>query len=257
MNSDEWFALNVLIPTLGGMSQFIQSVDPSVLDTARKRPTFSTLSSDVVCHILSFTLLSDTRNVRSVCSQWAAQTRKQLFWIPRIKAAKASFVGEADVITAISLFDTFNSPIKEALRDQVEWLFRKEWLRVELHSSKDLIVCRKTNHNTAYEEWIRNGNLVERTWFESSSPDRYEGKLISVLTLGRLRRVEQDDINKAYVRYLVMHFENGDIYEGEGLYETAKWYAHGTGKWIFADGHVLEGEMVACRDEPRYKKRRI
>jgi len=264
MNDDkEWFILNVLIPSLGGVDAFIDSVDPATLAYAKKRPTFATLPNDVVGSILSHTDLRDVRSVRKVCRQWAGETRKSLFWMKKIEAVKLLMIEwKSNSVAAIMAFNTFNSPFQETLRDQVEWLFHwNSWVDIS-PNKKCIIVTRRTSHSTAYEEWYDTitNKCKEVKWFETQlgHPFDYYGKYVCKSDCISIRYLETLKYDCPTVKRLVQHFKNGDTYDGTGIYITkdAKdhYFAHGDGKWTFADGSELEGEMVACRGEPRFKR---
>ncbi len=275
MDEAEWFLNTVLVPTFDGASAFLYALEAGPhdavikqIEAARKRPCFASMSHDVIRHILSFTTLSDTRTIMRVCKKWYEQTRLPLFWAKHILCAKqkaiAAFVPnhsitrEAD-IAAIYAFDTFASPVPETLRDQVEWVFRMRWLHLE-HSAedRDAVVVRKTARKTCYEEWRNplDNKLHECTWFESSSFS-YEGKMVTVSPNDvKFRRIEVDHAQSLIATRIIFRMPDDSIFDGQGLNisETGdtKYRPHGNGKWIFADGTVLEGECVAYKGEPRF-----
>lgn len=99
--------------------------------------------------------------------------------------------------------------------------------------------------------------MEERKWFHSAYDSwRCSGKYVSKSDHEMIRYVEFDHYTDDKITRLVRHYENGDIYDGEGLRLPSKELVpHGSGKWTFADdGSILEGEMVAWRGEPRFKR---
>jgi hypothetical protein len=215
-----------------------------------------------------------------VCKQWYNASRKPLFWAERIKEKKRQYLNSKRIFlhikekrAAVDTFDTFGSIVSETFRDQLEWLFRKGWF--DLSYGDDVIkhedctfqshinVTRRTNHNTCYEErTFYDGQLAAKVWFQTGDigfdiNGRFIGDYMWQYGIKHLETTSSE--KKANI--LRYNFENGDIFEGQGIRSSAEvdgriWYLpHGDGVWKFADGTTLAGEMVACKGAPRYPDR--
>ena len=106
---------------------------------------------------------------------------------------------------------------------------------------------------------IDNNKFHESSWFEAKGFD-YNGKMISIGAKHlKYHRIEIDCPDALVATRIIRAYPNGDIFDGSGIRESSadSFLPHGNGKWTFFDGSILEGEMIACRGEPRYKKRKI
>lgn len=118
-------------------------VDLSEFDVVKAVPV------DLLPFILGYTALSDTLSVMLVCRAWYAATQKHHFWSRRIQRKKEETIsrlasGEEHFGDFILRFNTFFHP-EESLRQQVEWLFRDDWLYVDDDSSWTIDVFRLTH----------------------------------------------------------------------------------------------------------------
>ncbi len=256
--SDEWFVIHVLIPTAGGIGPFLTNgFTPELLAYARKRPTLSMLSNDVVGLILSHTRLEYTLPIMCVCKQWYNESRKSTFWKERIVKKLISLRKDFG-IAVYRGFNTFQSPVKETLREQVEWVFRdKSWVIFEYSVPEDdHIISRKTHLNTWYEEWLEKTRhtFTERKWIKSTDGKSNLYKLSTEMAVQLLNGdyFRIDGVKSLIAKELIHFYPNGDKFEGSGLLIDRRYEPHGNGKWTFADGTILEGEMIACRGKPRY-----
>ena len=273
--SNEWL-LQQLALYFGGQEQLIQQLPQSVVDYIKHGKTFYSLPMDLVASILSYISLRDVRNVRSTCILFAQAMRKQHFW-HRLIAQKLEQIITLDVkakmyANAIRKFNTFECPVPETLRDQVEWIFRKKWYHIFCNESASSPNCihfdRTTWKDTNLSNKISlNLSTLSICWYESSDfndldgerhqignhPDEFEYLIISD------KKILAKDRVKKY----------NAVYEGQYTLDNENIFQrHGDGKWTFDDGSVLEGKGVAHMGEPRFvlekeewesvvKKRRI
>ncbi len=256
--SDEWFVINVLIPTAGGIGPFLTNgCTPELLAYARKRPTLSTLSDYVIGLILSHTRLEYTLPIMCTCKQWYNESRKSTFWKARI-VKKLMSIRTDFGIAVYSGFNTFQSPVKETLREQVEWVFRdKSWVLFEYSVPEDdYIISRKTHLNTCYEEWLEKTRhtFITRKWMILQAGKSVSYNFATEMVVQHLNGdyFKINSFNSPIAKELIRFYPNGDKFEGSGLLIGNIYEAHGNGKWTFADGTILEGEMIACRGKPRF-----
>ena len=91
---------------------------------------FAYLQLDVVCHILSFTNLTDSFRVSSVCKRWHQAFLTPRFWYGRItdwilKYLAANVDNKIDH-SLIPIFARANFKCHlETLKEQTSWLFKK------------------------------------------------------------------------------------------------------------------------------------
>lgn len=268
MEDPKWL-LSLVVARLdeAACRDLIAKADQEVVAAMIEDMPFSRVPNDILCKILSFTPRADTLKVMCVCKKWYQQTRKPLFWMPRIEAVKETTVRARGgsrqeewfkVIPAFLTFDTFASPVKETLQDQLQWLWKPELVRFGC-TGETARLYRRTVRDTVYEEQrcLSDNTVTGRVWFKSTTTD-YDKEMVAVFgEMYALRRLEVETHRAAIARHIARHTRYG-VFEGQGLLLQAKgssqkmYLPHGNGKWTFKDGSILEGEMVACKGEPRY-----
>ncbi len=259
MSEDEWL-LAIIVAELGAKA-VLNHMPAKLIANARKRPTITSFGITELAHILSFTYTADTLSIMLVCKQWHAATRRQHFWAKRIERAKKAYLSKGnfkkDPTAVVMAFDTFSSPVVETLRDQTEWVFRKLWIKsCFLSKTGQLTVRRRTNVSTCLCQFSNtDGMMMVRSWMKADGFENNGVHISEKLQNGNvIMRIERPTgISKSGT--MCGHTENGH-YNGEGREEGSTFLPHGTGKWTFEDGEILEGKGVAFHGEPRmpYKK---
>ena len=221
---------------------------------------FYSLPLDIVASILSNISLKDIRRVRSTCVLFAQAMRKQHFWhrliAQKLKQIIASNEKYKKYAVALEKYNTFESPVAENLREQVEWIFRKDWYTVfhgpSAASLKHVHFDRKTwkSTNLSNKFLVDTTTLVSVCWYESKNFNELDGDSHSI---GK-HPAEFDYCIVAEKKIIgKWKTKKGTVYEGQFILdEEKKFVEHGDGKWTFHDGTVLEGSGVAHMGEPRY-----
>ncbi len=216
-----------------------------------------------LAHILSFTLDADTFNVMLTCKQWYLATRMRHFWYKRIDRAKDVIISaNKSFALSVRAFDTFNSPIAETLRQQVEWTrFPLKWTAIDttkFHSeiTRYPTVSRRTHTNTCVEQIFgKDGVMDYRLWYETDEKFRGVGKLVREATRAwdpaiRLEYEDYSNLNKSVS--IILKTQHG-VFDGRAKKIGVLLQPHGAGKWTFDDGEILEGSDVAYEGEPKKK----
>ncbi len=225
--------------------------------------------------ILSFTGNADTFNVVLVCKQWFKATRLRHFWNKRIERAKEEIIShrcwlDAHRKLAVKAFDTFNSPVAETLRQQVEWTLRSHatgWINIcstkfNVDPTLYISVLRKTHAKTCIEQLVHPaGTISYRVWFESGEFwFEAAGKFVREATCAwdpaiRLSyNVYDHETERGAI--ITLKTEHG-VYEGQAKLMDRLLQPHGAGKWSFEDGEILEGPDVAFEGVPKFSSKKL
>lgn len=246
-----------------GAKAVLSYIPTNIIEHARKRPTFASFGVTELAHVLSFTYIADTLSVMLVCKQWYAATQRQHFWLKRIERAKRAFLSShnftQDPTAAVMAFDTFSSPVAETLRCQIEWLFATNWLMSFIIRKTGQETVRRITHlSTCVCQFYIDKTTLVRSWMKSIG-FHHAGLYISeTLRNGSVVSRMERPTASSMTGTLCGQTEHGH-YNGEGIEIGDGFHPHGTGKWTFDDGEVLEGPGVAFEGEPRmpYKKLKL
>jgi hypothetical protein len=269
MNDPKWL-LTCVIEKLSAdqCKELLAHAPQAVVASIVESMPFSSIPADIVCMILSFTPRKDTRAMMLVCKHWYEQTKKPLFWGSRINEAKRALClkySNFKFKASVDSFDTFACPVKETLQDQLQWVWRLDYISFCQHSGSKSIsamrrMYRRTARRTVYEEQrVDADNSLYLSAAFASDTTAYSKNLVFVLASDAVlgaQRIEMDRFEDNVVKRIVHTSEFG-LFDGQGIdvdtdAEWRKYVPHGNGKWTFKDGSVLEGEMVACKGKPRY-----
>ncbi len=202
--------------------------------------------TDLLAKVLGYTTLPDTLPVMRTCKRWYVSTQSRTFWRKRISD---KIWKDYRSIKCIELFDPF-CIVKETLREQLEWLFRRGWIFSVTDRNNDYCIVRKIDddHQVSmdkldmkYPRISKMSPLIDEYWF----PQNNEG----VKWSNRIRLI----VNGIFVtRNTIWIASDGAKFEGGATLDAEKYIVpHGDGKWTFPDGTILEGVGVAWMGEPR------
>lgn len=212
---------------------------------------FNDLPLDLTVHILSYIQLKDIRNVIRVCKLFYQCMFKPHFWTKHIERTFGTIAGG---FKYVQYFSTFKSPVKETLREQVEFNFRNGWL-VLICGHPYTFIIRKTylGHSLRHtlNENMELQNCVicvldDKYKFAKGSTNIAECVNNSKWFFWNIQKWGEPGLGK-------LKYEKYGLYEGEIAPKIVgnDYEAHGSGKWTFHDGTILEGEGVAWYGEPR------
>jgi hypothetical protein len=190
--------------------------------------TLTDLPLDVIALVLSYCPLNNVKNcmlISKKCHE-AITTRKH-FWNRHIQQ-KLKFSIDPKYI---GLYDTFI--IKMTLREQHEWLFRKDWFKID-NDTKYYVIRRKDFNNECYEVIIdiKNCKLYAIQYYTS-----YEFNW----KYGICKFYSLDIELTSPVKY--MKLKKGICIEGELIFDGSSWKGevndnnlpHGKGVWKYKD----------------------
>jgi len=211
---------------------------------------FNDLPLDLTVHILSYIQLKDIKNVILVCKLFYQCMFKPHFWTKHIERMQLLHNG----VNYMQYFSTFKSPVEETIREKTQFLFRKGWLLL-LNSESHIFIIRKTYKGTSLRYCLNKDmtlhnygvcTLNEKWDFVKGSTNVAIAENSDKWFYWNIEKWGEPGIGKR-------KYEKYGLYEGEiGQKEMGKDYeAHGSGKWTFHDGTILEGEGVAWYGEPR------
>ena len=238
--SQEWL-FSQLCCSLGGADKLMSLLPTNLIATFIKGVSITSFPQDLLAHVLSYIHISDICNVRLTCVVFAQAMRKQHFWHKFIKDTLEKFILHYKCTTLhakfIREFNTFGALVEETLRDQVEWIFK--WKRSEQWPYPLLVFEVSSNNECAT---IRRGAQGKGSLIIFKCKDGYQHVMSTFIGDGTRRCVFKSG------KY------NGVFTGGceAPLYGGYVFTAHGSGKWVFDDGSVLEGSGVAFENEPRY-----
>lgn len=256
--SEEWL-FDQIILNAKSRQALIDMLPRDMVSGILNGPFLNDLPIDLLAKALSYISLSDIRNVRSTCIAFAQAMRKQHFWHPLIQHALKYCIEQREITNQVEIrnilaFNTFESPVVETLREQVEWIFKPmRWTYFFIKTGQ--FVGRRTHSNTNLENKFRYGfnKLNSVTWYESARFYDDDGRYISI---GKgdnpIIRIEMQKgiYDKAVGSKKIVELDA--VFDGNLIYRNGTWFPHGNGKWTFADGSVLEGNDVASMGEPRF-----
>lgn len=259
----EWFTNQVII-NLGGHEALVKLLPPEVAERITQGPLITSLTIDILAYVLSFTQLTDVKSLMRTCKAFLAATRVQQFWHKHVAAAlefailKENINNKADQ-DYIKRFNTWNSPKPETLREQVEWLFRiktnyANWLKIE--KIRTIWYIDRHTHirtNLRNDFLIGDLNYNGLCWYASPSFNDEEGQFIGisnnhksgVFTIDTLKYGNPGTGKRSSTKW-------NALFEGDLSCFDSFYFAHGSGKWTFEDGSILEGKGVAHQGEPRF-----
>lgn len=272
--SDEWL-LRQFVLYFGSHQKLIDQLPQEAVTHITTGLDFYSLPNDLMPKVLSYISLSDVRNVRSTCIRFAQAMRKQHFWHRLIAQKLEAIIQTNDwrrqQAVALRKFNTFQSPEPETLREQVEWIFRKDWYKTVDGQDGRVYLDRRTFKNTNLSnQFYKDGTLRGISWYKSAWFQEFEGDTycIGMTADTFVYMISKDKQLTGKWR----REKYGAMYEGSFILvdplDERQFFAHGDGKWTFDDGTILEGKGVACMGEPRFilqkeewasvtKKRRI
>lgn len=254
---DEWVFNQVVLNR-----KRLREALPDLFDSIEFGKRITDLPLDVLALVLSYISLSDVRNCWMVNKQFMeAITNKPHFWKRFINQHLEKAQKYWRILKDVKhLFNNFNSPIPETLKEQMTFLFMKDiraWMDV-YNSAKGsvLSIDRRSNGGRVFTTEIR---LEDYFYFgigtyESTYPrfDFNEGELFYIRLTTNIKYIYIKDILKK--AFGIEHSSKELTWEGDVLKKENRIIAHGSGKWISKDGTVfLEGENVAENGEPVFK----
>jgi len=258
--SEEWF-IQQLVLRAGNSHEALLSMFPKDLVSAiMSGPSITTLPLDLLAKVLSFIQLSDICNVRLTCVAFAEAMRKQHFWNPFILNALKLCIEKRKITNPVEIrnilaFNTFESPVSETLRQQVEWVFKPMvWTKFCTKNGLQY-VDRRTHLNTNIHNAFKVGTTTLDciVWYESARFNDDDGRYIQIpKAMGTsFQYLElQKGIKDKGIAVLKVALHEAE-YCGHVIFEKGQWLPHGKGLWHFKDSH-LEGEAVAHMGEPRF-----
>lgn len=262
--TEEWIVQQIVTNNRKRLRELI----PDMYMSIEKGKRITDLPIDVLAHCLSFIHIGDVRSCWSTCKLFArAITTRPHFWKRLVQAhLKRVAIGwmHNDVSTAalkvIHLFDTFASPRSETLKEQCCFLFKshlrayvdmyfadgKKHVCINRQNGNARVLCRafeissmEIESVSSYESPI---GLFNEDFGEYCGEFYDVSKYILIYQKGKAIRGEN------------MKFSNGFTWDGEvAKRENGNIAAHGSGKWTFPNGTVLEGQNVADMGKPVFK----
>ncbi|MBX9635982.1 MAG: F-box protein [Nitrosomonas sp.] len=209
---------------------------------------------DLLAHCLSFVQLQDVKSCWFVCRSFAAAiTTKPHFWKRFIEA----HLKKHNALQYTKHFDPFFSfHKKETLQEQVCFLFRRNFWFTITDNNHQIFLHRRINNIWISSCCIDKASniILGYSLFESfiGRWDMKQGECISFVPISRLN-VNQKQFRKEGKLYFIENFVCNDfnaLWTGKVKIVGDRIGAHGKGKWVFADGSILEGEHVAHYGKP-------
>lgn len=271
MFSTQWLVDQVLL-SYASPAAFLAAQDPQVINRLSNGPNFFSLPKDVLAHVLSYIGRKDVLSCMRVCKAFLEASQKPQFWARLVREKLEEVIGgwddsyDADDRKCMRLFNTFMSPKPESLRDQVEWIYRRGWIQLTFDKTNPSINCiarRSSDWNILtyiIEKTLQNIDWVR--WFVCSKKDwnRSETGQICFVRFKNEKEIHNADVAGFGLPGTgCFTNDNDDVFVGECAVFDKEYVPHGSGKWKFADGTVLEGEGVAWKGEPRepVKRRKL
>jgi len=257
--SAEWL-ISQLVLKAKSQEALIAMLPPDLVASITTGPSITSLPIDILAQVLSYICKSDIRNVRLTCVAFAHAMRKQHFWYPFIQQALNYCIKQRNITNQsearnILAFNTFESPVAETLRAQVEWVFKPlKWTKFSCQKNKQYVErCTHLSTNLENAFVLGTNTLQNVIWYESARFNDDDGRFISIgkgdnpfLRIEMQKGIHDKAVGSKKVTELNAVFDGNLVWKGE------KWLPHGNGKWTFSDGSVLEGNDVASMGEPRF-----
>ena len=243
--SDEW-VLHQVVQKLGGAKALLNLLPSSLVETALTGHHIIRFPLDLVAHVLSYIRIADVRNVLLTCKLFAKAIERKHFWHRMISQALDRHIEQLNIrdeqllkfLKSIDMFECIEQQPALHRKDLLIWLFRhtyghvNDWIEVHKTNRFDLVFQRRNSKH----DW---SHVVMQC------KDGFKQILVRWYENNFGRCMFYSEKHKATFTGELAKNPNGG-----GLMYTFN--IGPSGKWIFQDGTVLEGEGVAYNNEPRF-----